>query len=119
MLGIVGLFFLVQAVLIVIVVFVLRNVLEARLVDNTLKEFERYFSEDDPASEIAVVAYRELRSADKERLQKLAQKKFGPGIRIVYSTDKALMGGALIKTGKIRIGHSLLDRLKEGGIVKS
>lgn len=116
--GIVGLFFLSQFVLVIIVIFILRAVLERRLIENTIKELQMYSPMENHPAEIAVTSYSNLSPTHKEILQKLAGKKFGPNVRFSYALDKSLMGGMILKTKDIKIGHSLRERLKEGGIVK-
>lgn len=116
--GIAGLFFLTQFVLITIVIFILRAVLERKLIENTMKEFQMYSPMENFPSELWVMSYGNLAQSHKDELQKLAVKKFGIKVQINYSVDKALMGGMIVKTKDIKIGHSLRERLKEGGIVK-
>ncbi len=116
--GIVVLFFLSQFVLVTVVIFILRAVLERKLIESTLKEFQMYSPMDDHPSEIWVTSYGNPARSHKEELQKLANKKFGPNVRFSYAIDKTLMGGMIVKTKSIKIGHSLRERLQEGGIVK-
>ena len=116
--GIVGLFFLSQFVLMTIVIFILRAVLERKLIENTMKAFQMYSPLNNFPSEILVTSYSNLAQSYKVQLQNLATKKFGPNVRFSYTLDKNLMGGMIVKTKDIKIGHSLHERLKEGGLVK-
>lgn len=110
----------IQAVLGVGIVFILKYVLEKRLVNAALKELSMYlpFEGEPKPLVVQVLAHKTVAATVQSELQKIVKGKFGAQVGIDYQIDKSLMGGLIITVNKHRFNYCLSDRLKEGGFLK-
>lgn len=113
--------FLFQAVVIAIIVFILKALLDKQLVESAVHKFETVNPssfEPDLAQVIVITANGALNEQLKVRLDESLSKKFNRSINVVIQKDKRIKGGIIIKSQKLLIDNSLLSRLKEGGMIK-
>src|SRR3989338_9185582 len=120
MVGVVGIILIIQTILGIIVFFVLRKILEDKLIESTIHELDLFLmkNESGAVGEVVVVGNGEFAPEKKSRIQAALQKRFSPQVRVVYQTDKNFMGGMVLKFVTSVIGKSLKDRLRESGFVK-
>ena len=114
-------FFLIQAFVFGVILFVLRKVLDRKLIVAALGDFEFLrISEEEigQIKEVEVVSYPILKDKPKEQFLYLVKRKFPKGVPVAFHTDKALMGGIVIRVGKTSINYALVDRLREAGWIK-
>jgi F0F1-type ATP synthase delta subunit len=109
---------LIQIAVAVVIVCVLKLMLEHMMIEIALNELSVIPQNTPIPSEIVVFTSKELKPAKKQGLEKLVTQRFRSGIPIIYKIDGAMWGGMTIKFGLITVGHSLRDRLREGGFVR-
>ena len=106
--------FAAQAVVGAIVLVVLKKVLDNMLVDLALRQLDFFqrSTEKIPASSLTICFYKTLRPQDAQRLQKILQTSFGPGVPTLQQ-DRRLLGGIFFKIGDKELDCSLRNRLKQ------
>ena len=113
-------FVVVQVVIFLVVVYFLKKALHQNLINMAIHQFEVMFAHQlDPAiNKIEVMCFSQLPSGVKERIQQAVIKKFKKPVEVVFSMDKLIKGGMIIRVGKTTIDASLASRLKESGWAK-
>ncbi len=110
---------LAQLLVITIIVFILKKILDTMLLELAIKKFT--FSEFaiklDNSQQVIIICHKEPRSSWKEMFLKLAQKKLGQNTQMIFQNDKKILGGIIIQYGNLIIDCSLLTRLKQGGFI--
>ncbi len=109
-----------QLIMAVVVILTLRFILNRKVIEFALQTFDGYRKPDEAPipKEVIVISHKNLNPARQQRILQIAQKKFGPNVKVNFLTDKSFMGGLVIKFNHVQIGSSVRDRLKEGGLIK-
>ena len=114
--------FLIQAVFIGAVLFILKLILEHQLMDMAMRRLEGLplvvSDEIAPVKEISVLTAKPLSTPEKDRILHAAIKRIGPHAKVNFIIDKGLWGGMIIKSAGFTIACGLKDRLIEGGFFK-
>ena len=112
--------FFFQIIVISIIVFILKQVLEGQLVNLAVQKLDTMpLDEFDQGSyEVTVTAYANLKNSIKEKIAQIVTRKINKPAAIAVQRDKKLWGGLIIRWNKGVIDLSLISRLKEGGLVK-
>ena len=112
--------FIFQLIVISIIVFILKKVLEGQLIDLAVRKLDTMpLNEFDQDSyEVTVTAYAKLKNTIKEKIAQIITRKINKPAIVVVQHDKKLWGGLIIRWNKGVIDFSLISRLKEGGLVK-
>lgn len=90
--------------------------LHSVLLNKTIAEFSQYqFDETQMAkvAQIEIQTAKDLPRQDKDKLQKILEKKLGREIKILPSTDPKLIAGAKIILGGFEFDGSLTGRLRK------
>lgn len=90
--------------------------LHSVLLDKTIAEFSQYQfdkAQMAKAAQIEIQTAKDLSKQDKDKLQKILEKKLGREIKISPSTDPKLIAGAKITLGGFEFDGSLIGRLKK------
>lgn len=109
-----------QLIVITLIVYVLKGVLDRILIDSAIRKIESMrgnFIEKD-LTQVSVVSYKPLSEENKLRLQNALNKKAQRVIPLIIERDKKLKGGIIIKIGTTIVDCSLINRLKESGIIR-
>ena len=119
MTAIVGIILVVQIIFGVIVFFVLKNILEKKLLEATLQDLDLFLMKNEIGTleKVVIVCGVELSPVKKQMVQEALQKKLSPNVQMVYERDTSLLGGMVLRLGAYTIGKSLRDRLREGGFL--
>ena len=113
-------FFLMQAVILAVIVFILLKILNRNLTEGAVHKFEVLFWKevDGDPEEIAVTAPGELSPKYKDRIAEAAFKKFERRVPVVVRKDRKIRGGLIIQVKNTVMDYSLSGRLRESGLVK-
>ncbi len=104
---------LAQCILAVIIIVVLKNILDNKLIESAIRRIETW-PQTEPArsaGEMVVISHKNLTPANKERILKAARERFSQQMNPVFKIDKGIMGGIVIKIGEHALEYSLKDRL--------
>lgn len=111
---------LAQIVVISIIVFILKKVLDQQLIESAIHKLEvmdaNRIGQD--LIELNVITYEILDEKDRKRISDALYKKTNRHITLAVAQDKKIKGGIIIKLKNTTINHSLLSRLQESGMVK-
>ena len=110
--GIVFLFFGLQVVSAVIVIFVLKKLLDRELIASALEQFEvlKYQGDLSRVKIIHVVGHKDMGEEIRARFKSIAARRF-KGVALDFSTDRDLKGGVKVVMDQTEIDCSLSDRL--------
>jgi len=120
-----GPIFICQLILISLILFILKLLLEHKLVESAIRSLEVWESgcdEDErpPApKDIKVVSHRPLNSSRKQRILRATLNNFGSEAKVDFSLNKKLLGGVVITFGDEVIECSTRDRLEQSGMLKA
>ncbi len=112
--------FFFQIIIISVVVFILKKILEKQLVDIAIQKLDTMpLNEfDSDSSKVVVVSYGHLKGSLKNKITQIVTRKINKSASVIVQRDSRLWGGVIIKWNKGTIDLSLISRLKEGGLVK-
>ncbi len=113
-------FFGAQIVLIAVIILVLKKTLNQQLVESAVRQLETLNPAeiDKDIIEITAVAYSPLNDHFQERISNAATSKIHHAINLKVMIDKKIKGGLILKFKDQIIDHSLVSRLKEGGLLR-
>lgn len=104
---------LAQLVVIAIIVFILKQVLDNMLIDLSVSLFEVWRPEQKFSEPVYIISHRRLKDKYRSRLDKAAGRHSIETTRLQYQIDKKILGGIIIKAGHKLIDCSLKDRLRQ------
>ncbi len=133
MLAIIVKVLLLQIVVIGLIIFILKKVLDRKLIDGAISKLEFWSVPDGdhakfdspfdqtssvpnaaiPLTTVAVTSYSNLNQQDKGRIQKAAVKNFGSMVKLSFQTDRGLLGGMIIALNNQQIKFDLKERLRQ------
>ncbi len=133
MLAIIVKVLLLQIVVIGLIIFILKKVLDRKLIDGAISKLEFWRVPDGdhtksdspfdqtsslpnasiPLATVAVTSYSNLNQQDKGRIQKAAVKNFGSMVKLSFQTDRGLLGGMIIALNDQQIKFDLKERLRQ------
>ncbi len=110
-----------QGVVIALIVFVLKKILDRQLIESAVKkletmDFSRLGAE---ATELTVTTHKALNPKTRNQISAVLNRKaekFQKTIRLVEKVDPTLKGGILLILKDVAVDHSLASRLKESGL---
>ena len=110
----------VQVAVISVIVFILKKILDRQLIESALHDIEILDGRrtDADISELTVVAYEDLNPQSQKRILDAMQKKINRTVHLVVTKDKTLKGGMIIRFKGHSFDYSLVNRLKESGLIK-
>jgi len=106
---------LLQVVVFSLIIFILKMILDKKLIESAINEFRVWEQErrNVSSSTILVISYKPLKKKYKLKILKIALDYFGEGVQPSFKIDKALHGGLVIHIGEAMIECSLKDRLSQ------
>ena len=112
--------FLAQMVVIAIIVFVLKKILDRQLIESAIEKLKILHIDplDKNMNCVEVVTYDPLSEENKKKISDAIYQKVHRHIPLTVSQDKSIKGGIVIKIPNRMIDHSLISRLKESGMIK-
>jgi len=105
--------FLAQLIIIAIIIYILKKILDRMLIDLAVTHFEYYHPGRQSTDPVLIISHRPLSGKDKARLDKAARKISVDPARLTYQVNKKKFGGMVIKTSDKMIDFSLRDRLRQ------
>ena len=102
-----------QVVVVIVIVFVLKKVLNGNLVDLAITQLESgQVVADSPTTNIVIITHQSISASHRERILKAISKRI-PGAGVPeFRVDGKLLGGMIIKAGTQVVDYSLVDRLR-------
>ena len=109
-----------QILAFLIIAFVLMKILDHQLTESAVHRFEVMFAKelDGNLQEIVVVVCSKMSARTHNRIQSAAFKKLGREIPLTIQQDKHIRGGLIIKLNQLTLDYSLMNRLRDSGLVK-
>ena len=109
-----------QILAFLIIAFVLLKILDRQLTESAVHQFEVMFAKelDGSLEEIVVVVCNKISVRTHNRIQSAAFKKFGREIPLTIRQDTHMRGGLIIKLNQLTLDYSLMNRLRDSGLVK-
>ena len=104
-----------QAGVIAVIIFVLKRILDKKLVESAINEFRVWQREgrEQLGNQVLIVSPKGLKLKYKLRILKIALDYFGDDAHPSFKINKDLLGGIIIKIGDNIIECSLKDRLAQ------
>lgn len=111
--------FLFQVVLVFVIVWILKVLLNRQLIEMTVRSFETADSSclEQDTNEMTIVTYGKLSEDVKQRISDAFYKKTRRTANLIVMQDRAIKGGIVIRQKKIIADGSLRDRLKRSGML--
>ncbi len=106
---------LIQIVVITIIVFILKKILEQQLIDMVIRQYEfGQFEQLKPSiHQVEVISYKPLNQNNKKRIIDATVKHFGGSMKLIFEIDKRILGGMVIQVASKVFNGSLRDRLRQ------
>ncbi|MCK5581924.1 MAG: F0F1 ATP synthase subunit delta [Candidatus Omnitrophica bacterium] len=126
--------FAAQVVLIALIVFGLKKLLDKILIDVAIDDIKYWQSKEKLAAKIAldeyeptvstpdeiiIVSHKPLKPRVQHLIRKEAIKQFGEEITFDFRINKVILGGVIIQAGSVILDHSLKERLSRAFARKS
>lgn len=112
--------FLFQFIVIAVIIFILKKILDRMLIESAIKKFE--FFDLDPQEQkpekILVITHKKLKDKYHQKISAIVAKRLHRSIPVVSLIDKKIFGGMVIQVQDIKIDFSLISRLKESGMIR-
>lgn len=104
-----------QVIVATVVIVVLKKILDRRLMETAVKQFEFWPEEerDKPITKIVVVTHTPVSSVYKQRIEQAAVKHSRGSVRPEFLVDKSIKGGVVIQTNLRAFEFSLKSRWKQ------
>ena len=112
--------FLFQILIFGIIVFVLYKLLNRNLIEGAVHQFEVMASRhlDPDLKKVTVICYKNVSEKNINRILRAAEKNLARKIEIEIEMNKRLKGGLIIRVKDVELNFSLMNRLRESGLMR-
>lgn len=109
--------FLLQLIAIACIIFILKKILDHKLIEEAIRRLEIALHERRPQQSspfvVKVISHKKLANRYKLKILKVTIKYLGENLKPSFETDRHLWGGLIVKLGDIVVDCSLKERIRE------